>query len=82
MNFQDVTLKYNYGDKGYLGFEAVTLVPIQQKMIDMKLMSRSDVEWLNEYHANVLEQVGGLMKVLGKENLYEWLVSETRQIVL
>ena len=67
---------------GYLGFEAATLVPIQQKMIDIDQMSRADVEWLNEYHANVLEQVGGLMRVLGKEKLYEWLVKETQQIEL
>lgn len=35
----------------FLGFETVTLAPIQLSMIDQSLLTKNEVKWLNEYHA-------------------------------
>jgi Xaa-Pro aminopeptidase len=45
-------------DKPYLGFETVTLSPIDQSLIDLTMLSPSEREWLNDYHARVMAVVG------------------------
>ncbi|KAI8596291.1 Creatinase/aminopeptidase [Dissophora ornata] len=47
----------NFGGRGYYGFEHVTLVPIQIKMIDRSLLTHLEVEWINAYHAECLAKV-------------------------
>lgn len=41
---------HKFGDRVYLGFENFTLCPIQTKLIDLHLLSRDEIEWLNDYH--------------------------------
>ncbi|KAG2174136.1 hypothetical protein INT43_004156 [Umbelopsis isabellina] len=68
----------NFGGRGYLGFEHVTLVPIGHKLIDMALLSPDEKEWVNAYHSKCLEKVGAL---LPKESPgYKWLAKETQAI--
>ena len=38
----------------FFGFETITLVPIQKKLIDPSLMSPDQIEWLNNYHKQVV----------------------------
>lgn len=37
----------------YLGFETMTLVPIQKKLIAPHLMTDEQLKWLNDYHRKV-----------------------------
>lgn len=39
----------------FLKFETVTLVPIDKAAIDLSLMTKEEVTWLNAYHAKVYE---------------------------
>lgn len=39
----------------WLGFETLTLVPIDKTLVDRDLLSEAEIEWWNEYHARVLE---------------------------
>lgn len=41
-----------------LGFETLTFAPIDKGLIDAKLLSPEERDWLNGYHARVLEIVG------------------------
>jgi Xaa-Pro aminopeptidase len=45
-------------DKEMLGFETLTFVPIEKKLIDAKMLSDRELEWLNDYHAEVLAKIG------------------------
>lgn len=40
-------------NEDFLAFEAITLFPIETKLIDLSLMSAQDVFWLNQYHQQV-----------------------------
>ena len=40
-----------------LTFETLTMIPIQKAMIDVELLTDSELVWLNEYHATVLEKL-------------------------
>jgi Xaa-Pro aminopeptidase len=41
----------------FLGFETLTLVPIDKKLIDTSLMTDHEKTWLNKYHDNVFNQL-------------------------
>ncbi len=44
-----------------LGFETLTLAPIDTRLIDRELLSRPEIDWLNAYHARVLAEIGPLV---------------------
>ncbi|KAK2465569.1 hypothetical protein APHAL10511_002461 [Amanita phalloides] len=47
---------HNFGDKGYLGFERVTMCPIQKKLVDVALLTAEEKKWLNDYHVEIWEK--------------------------
>jgi Xaa-Pro aminopeptidase len=46
------------GDKEMLGFDTLTFVPIEKRLIDVSMLSNRELEWLNHYHAEVLANIG------------------------
>ena len=59
-----------------MGFEALTLVPFDYRLIDASLLSGPELQWLNDYHQHVLETVGPLLGATDRD----WLVQATRHI--
>jgi Xaa-Pro aminopeptidase len=45
-------------EKETLGFETLTFAPIEPRLIDVSMMSDSELAWLNDYHAEVLARIG------------------------
>jgi len=43
------------GEGEWLGFETLTLVPIDATLVDRDMLSEAELEWWNSYHARVLE---------------------------
>ena len=52
-----------------MGFETLTLCPIDQRLINQHLLTRDEVDWLNAYHARVEREIGASLD--GAE--LEWL---------
>ncbi|KAI9754051.1 MAG: hypothetical protein M1815_005845 [Lichina confinis] len=52
----EVQTKHTFGDKPFLGFEHATVVPMCRKLIDTNLLTDIEKDWLNRYHAEVLEK--------------------------
>ena len=50
---------YNFNNTQFYGFETLTLVPIQTKMVAAELLSQSEKDYLNGYHAMVWEHISG-----------------------
>ena len=44
-------------DKEMLGFETLTFVPIEPRLIDVAMLSDAELDWLNDYHAAVLAKI-------------------------
>lgn len=42
----------------YFGFETLTLVPIDSRMVDLSLLTPEEIAWWNAYHARVKEVIG------------------------
>ena len=47
---------------GWMKFETVTLFPIDKSLIVQPLLTREQVEWIDNYHARVLAKVGPLLE--------------------
>jgi Xaa-Pro aminopeptidase len=76
-NLVVVTEVQNPGaERPMLGFEALTLVPFDYRLIDTGLLSGPELQWLNDYHQHVLETVGPLLDAADRD----WLVQATRHI--
>lgn len=48
-------------DNNFLGFENLTLYPIDKDLIEKSDLSQREIEWLNDYHTNVYDQLSGLL---------------------
>ena len=53
---------YKTSKRKILGFETLTLVPINLSLIKKQLMTRSEIEWLNIYHSSILEKIRPKLK--------------------
>ncbi|KJE88827.1 xaa-Pro aminopeptidase 1 [Capsaspora owczarzaki ATCC 30864] len=71
------TARFNFGNRGYLRFETLTMAPLQSKLIVKELLTPEEVEWINAYHAEVREKVGSALKSAGDSLGYEWVMKET-----
>lgn len=70
---REARTEHNFGGTGYLTFENITMVPIQKKLIDLALMTKDEVDWINTYHAEVWSKVGPLLE----GPALDWLRRET-----
>ncbi len=50
------------GDRPMLGFETLTLAPIDRRAIDVSLLEAGERAWLDAYHAEVLAKVQSLVE--------------------
>ncbi|CAH1783979.1 unnamed protein product, partial [Owenia fusiformis] len=75
-----VETKYNFKDVGFLGWETITLVPIQAKMLVPSMLTPKEIEWLNSYHEKCRDIMGSALKAQGKGEALEWLMRETEPL--
>ena len=59
-----------------LGFENLTMVPFDTKLLDLDLMTPSEMKWMNDYHQEVFDKIS---PHLSGEDL-DWLKIQTRRI--
>lgn len=65
------------GDTPMLGFETLTLCPIDTRLVLTALLEPAEIEWLNAYHARVLEELSPLLK---DDPALAWLKAATAKI--
>ncbi len=58
------------GERDMLCFETLTLAPIDRRLIEPSLLTDAELDWVNAYHARVLETITPL---LADEETKEWL---------
>ena len=61
-----------------LNFETITMVPISTKLVNVLMMSREEINWLNTYHSKVREKLFPLLDETEKK----WLVQATEAIAI
>ncbi|MCK5444476.1 MAG: M24 family metallopeptidase C-terminal domain-containing protein, partial [Rhodospirillaceae bacterium] len=56
-----------------LAFEPLTLAPIDRALIDVELLSPSEISWLDAYHAGVFERLSSTLS----DDVKTWLKVQT-----
>lgn len=59
--------------EGWLKFEPLTLVPYDRRLINKELMTKPEIDWINNYHQKVYDNLSPL---LDKE-VADWLSEQT-----
>ncbi|MGA1821638.1 MAG: aminopeptidase P family protein [Thermoplasmatota archaeon] len=60
----------------FLGFETLTMCPIDLSLVKPELLTKEEISWLNDYHGMVFEKVSPLLD----EDHSEWLKEKTGPI--
>jgi Xaa-Pro aminopeptidase len=61
------------GERPMLGFETLTLAPIDRRLIDTRLLDAEERSWLDGYHAAVWQALSGLLE----PETRDWLAAAT-----
>jgi len=69
----------NFLGKKYCKFENFTLVPIKTSLVNVDLLDKKEIQYLNDYHSLVREKLSDLMKEYFPES-FDYLVKETEPI--
>lgn len=64
------------GETPMLEFETITLVPFDNRLLDVSLMDAVELSWLDDYHQRVADVLGPLLQGAEKE----WLLQATRPV--
>ena len=73
---REVKTHQQFGDKPYMGFEHVTMVPYCRNMIDTNLLTSEEKQWLNDYNADVFAKTKDYFT--SDELTTAWLKRETQ----
>ncbi len=65
------------GEQPMMGFETLTLAPIDRNLIEVSLLNEKEIEWINNYHARVYEKIAPTLK---DEEERQWLAETTCSI--
>lgn len=60
----------------YLEFETITLVPIETRLIAKELLTRDEIDWLNDYHKKVFLKISPYLSA----DVKQWLKKATKPI--
>ncbi|MGO4872564.1 MAG: M24 family metallopeptidase [Roseiarcus sp.] len=63
-------------ERAMLGFDTISLAPIDLRLVEPKLMSKEEIGWLDGYHARVREAIGPLVD----RETRAWLKVATRRV--
>ncbi|KAL8667635.1 MAG: hypothetical protein Q9202_000490 [Teloschistes flavicans] len=75
---KEAETNHHFGDKPWIGFEHVTMVPMCRKLIDGKMLTVEERSWLNEYHQEVYDKTKGFVEQ--DPRTLKWLERETKPI--
>jgi Xaa-Pro aminopeptidase len=64
------------GERPLLGFQTLTFVPIDTRLIQLEMLTQEERNWLNQYHADVRE---ALLPHLDAEEA-GWVIEATKEI--
>ncbi|XP_077163793.1 xaa-Pro aminopeptidase 2 [Paroedura picta] len=70
--------KYQESETPYLTFKVISLVPYDRNLIDVKLLSQEQIQYLNSYYETIRKLVGPELKRRQLHEEYSWLQEYTK----
>jgi len=75
---REVETPHRFGDRPYYGFEHVTMVPMDRRLIDVGLLDEKERAWVNSYHEEVWNKISRRVEKGGLA--WKWLQRECSAI--
>lgn len=75
-----IKTQYNFNGNNFIGFETMTLAPIQPSLVKVSMLDDAEIKWMNDYHATVREKLLPLMHEKFPETV-EYLLEQTEAII-
>jgi Xaa-Pro aminopeptidase len=72
-NLVVVVQKIDEGERQFFGFDTLTLVPIDRKLMERSMLTPSEISWIDSYHHRIWKTLSPLIS----GHAYEWLEKET-----
>ncbi len=69
---------FETSDGNFFKFETITYVPIETRCLDLSIMNKEEIEWLNTYHKLVYDKLSPLIK--DDISLLSFLKEKTKSI--
>ena len=69
--------KIKDAEREMYGFETITLAPFDRQSIEPKLLSETELAWLNRYHARVYTELSAMLDTKTRQ----WLKEATHKII-
>lgn len=66
--------------QGYLAFENVTMVPYDKNLLDVKLLSKRDIGYINSYHDKIWRTLSPILESREEMVALQWLREATSVI--
>ena len=63
--------------KGYLHFKTLTMAPLDRSLINAKMLSKKEIEWIDKYHLDVKLNILRFMNKHEKK----WLINQTSSLL-
>ncbi len=71
---------HQFDGRKFLGFETITLEPLYRKLINVDLLTKVEIDWINNYHKKVYDSTVSWFD--SNELALEWLKRETKPIII
>ena len=71
--------KINKSNEHFLHFQNLTRVPLETKLINKKMLTKFEIDWVNKYHQKVYENLVKFIKT-DNEELLNFLKRKTTKI--
>ncbi|MFZ1706184.1 MAG: aminopeptidase P family protein [Saprospiraceae bacterium] len=77
MRLENLVVCIQAEEEGFLAFETVTLYPFDLGLVEQKLLTPAEINWLNDYHEQVLERVSPLLE----DEVKSWFVDKCKKLM-
>ncbi|CCW70996.1 unnamed protein product [Phytomonas sp. Hart1] len=80
-NLEEIVLQpTKYSEDGFLTLSYLTMVPLCRELIDVNLLTQRELDWVNVYHATVVDKLEPKLRERGDERAIAYLKHHTQPI--
>ena len=69
-------------NEGFWGFENLTQCPYDRKLIDVELLTKPHIDFINNYHQKVLETLTPELIAYNDQDALQWLQRNCEPLML
>ncbi|XP_047139495.1 uncharacterized protein LOC100202963 isoform X1 [Hydra vulgaris] len=71
--------KLKYGS--FLGFDVLTWIPFDRKLINTEMLNKNELAWLNVYYSDIRRIMGPRLKEQNKNEVYDYMIKQTEPFI-